>query len=721
LFATNTMEAQVPVWNTQFDPSQTNVSRLYAWNTRWIAIDTNTADLTYGTNDYRVLIVSSKLSLTVMAQVKDLILRDYGSNSIIISDAYNVMRTLNADAQSITLTTNGLAMGATSLDGELNLLSPNTFWQSSVPNLRYLTNNGKISMQNLAIFGNPTVTNVSAPVAASGILSEIGTNVVKSDKVTIGTTSYTFVSALNNSIANEVAIVPASFDASLSNLIAAINGKGVSGVTYSTLTKSNTQVTAGPLINHAFTVTALAAGAAGNSIATKFTPATVSSNLTWGGSSTLVGGANGATNIVPFLFSTAFINNGIFMDQGTIMDAGNFESGGIVSNGIGSFTLQSLTTTMTNGSLTAGGDVSITASSVVTSNLFLQASRSLTLTATNLLTDTGPSPTNMSIWAVGSLSVGSGFNLPVKPVTGDLLGTTVTLSAPTNRNVVNSWAGMDRGLSTAGYTNNVAVGRLILDVSSSPIPGHNGVLTFNGATVSNALYVDELILTNFATHGNATNLYNFPWLSIGNNMVVYFAQATENGNSVAEAIDNASKNGANNGRLRWISSYTGYYSSTNLVSTNKNGTIITNTVNAALASSPTIDSDSDGIPNSVDSTPFFLASQINLNSTVTNVPPKMVKVQWATIPNATNFVYYTTNFMSTNWLPYTNFQNWYFGNNVAVTNAAHGNGFRSPQVYIKNASLPDNSQQTNVWVFDAITNVPHYYKVVVWPWVTFPE
>jgi len=58
---------------------------------------------------------------------------------------------------------------------------------------------------------------------------------------------------------------------------------------------------------------------------------------------------------------------------------------------------------------------------------------------------------------------------------------------------------------------------------------------------------------------------------------------------------------------------------------------------------------------------------------------------------------------------------------VAVTNAGHGNGFHSPQTYVSTQfSPPDNSQMTNVWVFDAITGVPHYYKVVIWPWLNYP-
>jgi len=156
--------------------------------------------------------------------------------------------------------------------------------------------------------------------------------------------------------------------------------------------------------------------------------------------------------------------------------------------------------------------------------------------------------------------------------------------------------------------------------------------------------------------------------------------------------------------------------------TNLDGSITTNVVNAALAQSSTIDSDSDGLPNNVDPTPFFVPAEIKFNLTLaTNLSQKVARLQWTTIPNATNAVWYTTNLLSTNWLALTNFSNWYYGNNVTVTNAAHLNSFPSPQVYVNNASLPDNSQQTNVWVFDAITNAPRYYKVVVSPWLNFPE
>ena len=494
LTVSNLMEASIPNWS----------GNVQAWSTRWLAlitnssisVDTNGVATTNSfavTNDFRVEIVASQLTPTTLAQVQDLIL--HGTNSIVISDAFNIMRTFTADAQNLTLTTNGAGVGATSLDGELNLNSGSIFWQSSLPNLRNLTNNGAIRTFNQANFGS----------------------------------------------------------------------------------------SAQPYFN--------------------------------------------------------FINNGLVSDQGAIIYANNFVSSGTFANGIGSFTLQSLTTTLTNGSLIAGGDISITASSLVTSNLVLQAGRSLTLQATNLLTDTGV--TNGSIWSVGAASIGAGLNLLIKPALGDLLGTTITNTAPTNKNVINIWAGADRGSSNSGYTNNAAVGRLILDALGAS-PGTQ--FYFSGTGASNAIYVDYLELQDRATNRDGSG--NVSALVFNTNLVIYYAQAVINGFSVAEKLNHKNSN-----HLRWVPTYAGYFSSTNIV--NPDGT--TNTVNTALAQSTTIDSDGDGIVNANDPTPFFVSGNVNFTATLTNVPPLKVRLQWQTMPDATNYVFYKTNLLAANWLVLTNF------------------------------------------------------------------
>jgi hypothetical protein len=213
--------------------------------------------------------------------------------------------------------------------------------------------------------------------------------------------------------------------------------------------------------------------------------------------------------------------------------------------------------------------------------------------------------------------------------------------------------------------------------------------------VSNAIYVDYIEFDGSAS--NETS-YDFPELSINTNMVVYFAQAYARGISVAEKIDVASRfYGRNNGRLLWVPTYAGYFSSTNIVSGG-----VTNTVNAALAQSSDIDSNGNGIPNASDPSPFFLASEVNFTETLTNVPPLSIRLSWDTIPNATNYVYYETNLVSTNWI-------------LLQTNSSMpANPFISPQ--------PEGSSVTNISVLDPINQVqPRYYRVTVQPDLTYGE
>ena len=483
---------------------------LQAWTADWLAVDS-----LGNTNDNRVLLVNPDLNPVTKAQVQHLLLTFATNNmaisNLVISDVLNIIGAFNANAQSLTLTTNGT--GATSPDGELNILANGILWQTSLPNLLNLTNYGAIRLPNAANFGSSTA------------------------------------------------------------------------------------------------------------------------------------------------WYQAFINNSLILDQGSQIWATNFQSDGMISNGVGSFTLNSQTATFTNGSLIAGIDVSITAGSLVTSNLVLQTKRSLTLQATNQITDTGVN--NGNVWTVGSTNGtgGNGVVLAFKPILGDLLGTTITNYAPPPNKIVNwTWAGQDFGVSTAGYTNNTAVGRLMLDALAN-----GSAFSFSGTGTSNAIYLDYLGLLDSLTNG-VYNSYDFsPWLTINTNIVIYFAQAVVDGVSVAEKINEASLQGKNGGvvsngivivpgRLRWIPMYAGHFSSTNIVYAG-----VTNTVNAALAQSKDLDSDGDNILNAFDSSPIFVPAEVNFTFTLTNVPPLGTRLTWDSIPSATNIVLYETNLVPANWQTWTSF------------------------------------------------------------------
>ena len=340
----------------------------------------------------------------------------------------------------------------------------------------------------------------------------------------------------------------------------------------------------------------------------------------------------------------AFINTGIVTNgAGSTIYANDFVTSGNFSAGNGSFQLQARTVSMTNGVVSAAGIFKTTSDSLIITNTTITVGKSMTILATNLLTDGG---TTNNFWSLGTSNVGSGFSaglvMPLKPTVADLLGTTISSVAVNGTLVTHVWAGSDRGVTATGFSNNAAIGQLILDGQGN-VP--HTLFGIGGAAPNSAIYVDKLVLLNNAT--NVDGSYNLTSLNISNNLVIYYAQAIINGQTVAEKI-----NHKNNDHLRWVSSYIGYFSGINLVYPPG----VTNYVNAALAASTTIDSDGDGIVNADDPTPFLVPALLNFNFAITNLPQKSFKLAWTTIPGATNVVQYKTNLLSANWLTLTNFK-----------------------------------------------------------------
>lgn len=124
----------------------------------------------------------------------------------------------------------------------------------------------------------------AADVAAVGALTLAG-NVVATNTVTIGSKVYTFVSPMVNVDGN--VLIGATASDSIDNLIAAINlTPSGAGTLYAAATTLNPSVVAAVAPGDVMGVTALVAGAAGNSIATTATGGIA----TWG-AATLTGGA----------------------------------------------------------------------------------------------------------------------------------------------------------------------------------------------------------------------------------------------------------------------------------------------------------------------------------------------------------------------------------------------------------------------------------------------
>ena len=115
-----------------------------------VTVDTNgmaTTNTFTITNTYHVLMVVSALSPTSPVSIESLSLR---STNVTISDAVNMNSNLLINAQSLTITSN--SPSSFTPVGQLNLLTPNILWSSSLPILQNLTNLGIITVGNTAYF-----------------------------------------------------------------------------------------------------------------------------------------------------------------------------------------------------------------------------------------------------------------------------------------------------------------------------------------------------------------------------------------------------------------------------------------------------------------------------------------------------------------------------------------------------------------------------------------
>jgi hypothetical protein len=297
----------------------------------------------------------------------------------------------------------------------------------------------------------------------------------------------------------------------------------------------------------------------------------------------------------------------------------------------GPITVETVSGKLDGGQFTALQDIRFGAGDLKFRNHTNTVGGALFLTVTNALTDNGPDARNF--WQVSN-----GFNLIRKPTWGDLLGTRILSAVPTAlNNVRHLWAGQDLGTNIAGFSNNVAIGHLVLD---SP---NGGKLSFAGTGTANALYVDYLELRGAAL----TNLAQT--LSMARNFILYFG----NSNLPVEELDGLFPDAQQPlGRVRWVPDYAGPRSGMDVLL--KDGRVLH--VNRALRFSKTIDSDGDGVTNYYDDWPFDVRFWNNVITT-TEGDVRHVTLSWFAVPGTVYEVESTTNLASPNWVPVTTYTN----------------------------------------------------------------
>lgn len=264
--------------------------------------------------------------------------------------------------------------------------------------------------------------------------------------------------------------------------------------------------------------------------------------------------------------------------------------------------------------LISNSDLDINADDLTVSNSYFQAGSALQgalrMAVTNRLMDAGQDAIN--IW-----SVSAGFEMLRRPANSDLLATYIRSFGGFGRQIEHSWSAEDRGATAAGFSNNLALGKLVLDGEPLTLFHFAGA----GGGVPKALYVDYLELVN-----NATN-YNTGVISIDPSITLYFANA----NIPPSKLDKS-----NNGRLRWVKNFTGPLSSTNIVYPSGR----TYTFNLALVTSKDLDSDGDGTVNANDATPIYTEESAVLRIALSKGNPPKALVSWDALAKSTNHIEY---------------------------------------------------------------------------------
>jgi hypothetical protein len=328
---------------------------------------------------------------------------------------------------------------------------------------------------------------------------------------------------------------------------------------------------------------------------------------------------------------TSFANFGAINVGGMTLNTANFENSGTISASFDGLTVTANTASLQSGSVTSAGDITYNAGDLKMFHYTNSVTGTLTLNVSGAMADSGDGSAN-------NVTVNRGFNLPLKPAAGDLLGTTIHTTASRFSTVPHTWATEDRGPTTAGYQNNEAIGHLILDTQA------DGTLEFSPATGANAIYVDLLelvngVLTAFQQNGDISTA-----LQVDPGMVIYFATS----NVSADQL-----NGQLDGRLVWVQSFMGPNSTVDVLL--KNGQIVQ--MNKSVRESTIIDSDGDGIPNAYDQYPLDPDAALALTSVARNTPPPSVSFQFEAKPMMIYAVEFTPALGSGDWQPlmlYTN-------------------------------------------------------------------
>ena len=324
---------------------------------------------------------------------------------------------------------------------------------------------------------------------------------------------------------------------------------------------------------------------------------------------------------------TNFANRGFLGANGIRIKSEAFENSGTITSRVDGIVVSSKTAQFQDASTLSAGDLYIAAGDMRFTASTNATRGKLVITATNSLSDTGDGANNY-------FTCHSGFELPIKPTFGDLLGTTLETIAPRYARVEHVWAGEDRGASATGFQDNVAIGRLVLGGDRQVL------LSFRGAGAKNGLYVDYLELTGPLTNAIENGDLGEA-LVVNTNLTIYFADS----NVAADQLEELS-----GGRLLHVN----FVGGESYVEVPVRSTGAAVRMERAIRQSTVLDSDGDGIANAYDAYPLDFDSGLSLSG-VRGGGASGILLSWVAQPQTTYQIEYATSVVAPVWQPLTTY------------------------------------------------------------------
>jgi hypothetical protein len=208
----------------------------------------------------------------------------------------------------------------------------------------------------------------------------------------------------------------------------------------------------------------------------------------------------------------SFVNNGSIRTRSgaEVINSDYFQNSGTLIAPGGIFVTTS--NGLVNGSITSGRDVDFTGRTLELDNATISVPGHLYFNLTNALYDAG----------VNVLTCSNGFSLLSMPasstVNNTLMHTTITSVGLNGAEVDHVWAGQDRGATSAGFSDNVVIRKLVLtDDGSGPL------FVFSGASANNGLYVSNLDLSGLSDPAYENEIQIAP------NLNIYYKTVTPSG------------------------------------------------------------------------------------------------------------------------------------------------------------------------------------------------